>query len=282
MKKIQITLIALLISTLGHAQQWTGSSSSTGLITRLGDISVANDNARLTDVGSDRAALDLFDQDDAEFLRLYASGGHAYFRVQGSSPGAMIFYPGNSEHVRFTANGYVGIGTPNPADKLHIDLDNNGEFIFENMGSAAAQIRNRTGNLILNAQAVELEDNTGEVMRIVGGKIGIGTTNPKSKLAVNGEIRATKVKVLTDISVPDYVFEPDYDLPSLKTVKAFITEHKHLPEIPSAAEIEADGMELADMNLRLLKKVEELTLYQIELLERLEKAEAEIKSLKKK
>ncbi|WP_257667133.1 hypothetical protein [Parapedobacter tibetensis] len=99
---------------------------------------------------------------------------------------------------------------------------------------------------------------------IVNGNVGIGTNNPQAKLAVNGNILATEVKVKTDISVPDYVFEPDYELTPLSEVEAYVKEHKHLPEIPSAADIQRDGLDLAEMNLLLLKKVEELTLIVIE------------------
>ncbi|MEM0942053.1 MAG: helicase associated domain-containing protein [Bacteroidota bacterium] len=81
--------------------------------------------------------------------------------------------------------------------------------------------------------------------------------------------------------MPDYVFEPDYELRSLQETKEYISEYKHLPEIPSAKEMEANGVDLGDMNMRLLKKIEELTLHQIELLERLEKQQEQINELKK-
>ncbi|WP_052444844.1 hypothetical protein [Flammeovirga sp. OC4] len=111
--------------------------------------------------------------------------------------------------------------------------------------------------------------------------VGIGTDNPKSKLAVNGQIRATEVKVLADLSVPDYVFESGYELRTLKETKKYISENKHLPEIPSANEIAKNGIDLGDMNMRLLKKIEELTLYQIELIEQLEQQNAELQIIKK-
>ncbi|MEP1097374.1 MAG: hypothetical protein ABJG78_19815 [Cyclobacteriaceae bacterium] len=83
-----------------------------------------------------------------------------------------------------------------------------------------------------------------EVMRIYNGNVGIGTPDPLSKLSVNGHTRATEVKVLADITVPNYVFESNYDLRTLEETKAYIAENKHLPEIPSAAEIEENGIDL--------------------------------------
>lgn len=114
------------------------------------------------------------------------------------------------------------------------------------------------------------------------GNIGIGTDDPQSKLAVDGQIRATEVKVLADISVPDYVFEPDYELRTLKETKEYIEENKHLPEIPSAKEIGENGLDIGDMNMRLLKKIEELTLYQIELLEKLEQQNKQLQEQQKR
>ncbi|MNK32669.1 hypothetical protein D3C87_511330 [compost metagenome] len=95
------------------------------------------------------------------------------------------------------------------------------------------------------------------------GNVGIGTNSPMAKLAVEGNILANEIKVKTDISVPDYVFEPDYELKSLEEIADYVKAHKHLPEIPSAKEVRKDGLDLAEINLLLLKKVEELTLYAI-------------------
>jgi hypothetical protein len=105
------------------------------------------------------------------------------------------------------------------------------------------------------------------------GSIGVGTNNPAEKLSVNGKIRAKEVKVET-ANWPDYVFSPSYKLPDLKETEKFIKANKHLPEIPSAAEVEKDGVSLGEMNARLLKKIEELTLYIIEQNKRIEKLES--------
>ncbi len=111
-------------------------------------------------------------------------------------------------------------------------------------------------------------------------RVGIGTSDPESKLAVDGNIRAKEIKVMEVIGAPDYVFEADYKLRTLEATKAYIEENKHLPEIPSAAEMEVNGIDLGDMNMRLLKKIEELTLYMIEINKQVQELKAENQSLK--
>ena len=96
---------------------------------------------------------------------------------------------------------------------------------------------------------------------------------PDGDAIIDGMVKSNEVKVEV-FDVPDYVFAADYNLKSLEETKQYIQENHHLPEIPSAAELEANGMELGVMNLKLLKKIEELTLHQIELLERLKKMES--------
>ncbi len=105
------------------------------------------------------------------------------------------------------------------------------------------------------------------------GEVGIGTTDVSGyRLSVAGNIRAEEIKVEAS-PWPDYVFEEDYDLRSLEETEAYIKANKHLPEIPSAKEMEAHGVQLGEMNRLLLKKIEELTLHLIQ-------KEKEIHSLK--
>ncbi|WP_126246298.1 hypothetical protein [Chitinophaga rhizosphaerae] len=98
------------------------------------------------------------------------------------------------------------------------------------------------------------------------GNVGIGTTNPgTNKLAVEGTIAARKVKVTQSSPWPDFVFKPEYKLPSLEDVVAHIRSKGHLPGIPTEAEIAKNGQDLGEMNAKLLQKVEELTLYLIDM-----------------
>jgi hypothetical protein len=116
------------------------------------------------------------------------------------------------------------------------------------------------------------------------GNVGIGTSpnsNANSyKLAVAGTIGAWgEVRVFTSNSgFPDYVFDPAYQLPSLEETEKYVKENRHLPEVPSAADIEKDGMSLNGMNTILLKKVEELTLHIIEQNKRIEALEKKLKN----
>jgi hypothetical protein len=127
-------------------------------------------------------------------------------------------------------------------------------------------------------------NNNVERMRITAeGNIAIGTTDPKNyKLAIAGKAIAEEIVVKLQANWPDYVFEKDYNLRSLFEVENFINTNKHLPEVPAAKEMEANGVNLGEMNMLLLKKVEELTLYVIELKKENEKQQLQIKALENK
>lgn len=114
-------------------------------------------------------------------------------------------------------------------------------------------------------------------------KLSIGTSQIPDNyiLAVNGAAIMEEVKVQLKEEWPDYVFEANYDLPSLKDTKAYIQKNKHLKGIPSASDVHNNGIELGKMNTLLLEKIEELTLHQIHLMELLEKQQKEIEELKK-
>ncbi|TCC87397.1 hypothetical protein EZ428_21655 [Pedobacter frigiditerrae] len=125
--------------------------------------------------------------------------------------------------------------------------------------------------------------NNEERMRISpNGDVGIGTTAPTEKLSVNGKIRAREIKVEPNPATwPDYVFETDYKVENLEELERYIKTNKHLPEMPTAKEVGANGIELGEMNRLLLKKVEELTLLLIDQGKKNEKQDEMINKLVK-
>jgi hypothetical protein len=174
------------------------------------------------------------------------------------------------------ANGNVGVGLPNPLYKFQVTTNN----------ESLIGIRLDMGKMSLGGGSEFSVDANG----ILGGRfliqsngnVGIGTTTPLAKLTVNGNLRATEIRVMTDVNIPDYVFEPSYFLRSLTDVERYIKENKHLPEIPSAREIRKDGIDVATMDAMLLKKIEEITLYMIEMKKEIDVLKEENQQLKTK
>ena len=171
--------------------------------------------------------------------------------------------------------GSMGIGTLNPQDgKLEIQSPW-GDWLFLRQdrnveGGGGFHVHNPWGNSdqaqgdpARNRFEIAYKTPAGEdlwgqfVIHGPTGNVGIGTANPQAKLDVNGDI---KVKDWT-LSVPDYVFEQDYDLRNLDQLRSYIDRHKHLPDVPSAQAIQKEGVNLAEFSMALLKKIEELSLY---------------------
>ncbi len=122
---------------------------------------------------------------------------------------------------------------------------------------------NRLKSIEINTIGIWAE--AGNNISFVQGNVGIGTTaDANTKLTVKGIIHSEEVKVDLNVPGPDYVFEADYPLASLEDTKAYIEQNKHLPGIPSSDEMQQNGVNLLEMNMKLLEKVEELTLYVIE------------------
>jgi hypothetical protein len=163
-------------------------------------------------------------------------------------------------------NGEVGIGTSQPiglfdvAGRVVIGTPNEtAYFAFPSVGPNVSHIHwGGTGDWYIRSAA----GNGTVILQDSGGNVGIGTSTPDYKLDVDGTARAKELIVET--TGADFVFENDYDLRSLEEVEAFIEEHGHLPEIPSAEQMQNEGMQVGDMQTKLLQKIEELTLYIIE------------------
>tara|TARA_B110000114_G_C15010306_1_gene364485 strand:- start:167 stop:1048 length:882 start_codon:yes stop_codon:yes gene_type:complete len=217
------------------------------------------------------------------------TGGN-YFTIQDDPTNnyLRIGY-GFNNHLSINSQGKIGIGVTTPDKNLTIQSEikiiksgnsrtqgdkaqlifgekNNdyysGSIVVENTNSNPGYV-NPKMSFILQDYNSHTPDKLKERMVIFpNGNIGIGTTNPNGwKLAVNGNIRAKEIKVETGWS--DFVFENDYKLPTLQEVENHIKEKGHLKDIPSAKEVEKNGIFLGEMDSKLLQKIEELTLYTI-------------------
>ncbi|NQX38361.1 hypothetical protein SAMN05421820_101378 [Pedobacter steynii] len=195
--------------------------------------------------------------------------GKSYVDIQGAG-------------LRVTS-GNIGIGTINPLSKFHVQADANTSGAPANSQVLIGGTTNPEKRLSLayntssNYAELQSQAYTGSYTAIIlnpnGGNVGIGTNNPSAKLAVEGNIKAREIKVESTVW-PDYVFDKDYQLPTLKEIEKHIQEKGHLPGIPSAKEVKENGIELGEMNAKLLQKIEELTLHLIEKDKQLNKVNA--------
>jgi hypothetical protein len=217
---------------------------------------------------------------------------HISKRTSSESHALHFYYYNGSTfqgpNLTLATSGNVGIGTYSPLAKLEVNgsiLQNaeNTAFGVDNIGDARLGFIKKTGSIpvlasnsggpIIFSQTNQSGIYTNiagstltERMRIdANGNVGIGSPSPDQKLTVKGIIHAQEVRVDLTVPGPDYVFEKSYRLLPLEEIKSYIDQNKHLPEVPSAAEMEKNGVQLGEMNMLLLKKVEELTLYVIEL-----------------
>jgi len=195
----------------------------------------------------------------------------------------------------FPSTGFVGIGTTAPGARLSFNDVNDGSntangITWFNTNPLEYGIYRTAGEWVLpDFQQLKISWKTGIVinpgefygksylevagggLRVTSGNVLIGKSsqlNSNYKLDVNGNVRANKVVV--NVTGADFVFEPTYTLPPLGEVKQFIEKNKHLPEIPSAKKMQADGISVGDMEMKLLQKIEELTLYIIKQQEEIE------------
>ncbi|KDN54712.1 hypothetical protein FEM21_22260 [Flavobacterium seoulense] len=215
----------------------------------------------------------------------------------------------------YILNGNLGVGTNTPNNKLDVngkahiynfplivgnDFPSDQPYRFamfydNTMSGNSKYINFGKNNTIYNCGELafnHVSDNSSENFISFGvygkgamyikadDRIGIGNSSPKNALDVNGTIHSKEVKVdMTGWS--DFVFKKEYNLPTLEEVEKHIKENGHLENIPSEKEVLENGINLGEMNAKLLQKIEELTLYMIEQERKNQNQSDEINFLKK-
>ncbi|WP_144281701.1 hypothetical protein [Chryseobacterium echinoideorum] len=256
MKKIALLVICALFSNSLFSQQWDGAANSTDNIFRNGNVSIganfANTRSKLVINGNTRLIDNskiLFGNDPVT----RPTYSHSFYTIMYNyDPAYYVDFPPSTVvkrglYMHPTYEETNGVYQTIPTDKI----------------------------------ALYLSDSK---------KVGIGTDNVDCsncldyRLFVKDGIKTEKVKVeiAANSGWADYVFEKDYKLMPLRDLQSFIDEKGHLPEIPTTDEAIANGIELKEMNILLLKKIEELTLYTLQQQKNIEEQNKRIEGLEKK
>ncbi len=170
------------------------------------------------------------------------------------------------------------IGDTNTYEVSGLSAGSTYEFTIKTLDAYGNEsvLSNQVSEAITNQNSESLWISMGNNINYTSGNVGIGTNALADYgLAVNDKVRAREIRVDND-NWADYVFNKNYNLPTLEEVQKHIQEKGHLPNIPSTKEVKANGIELGEMNKLLLEKIEELTLYILEQEKRIETLETKI------
>ncbi|MCL8535551.1 hypothetical protein M9991_01565 [Chryseobacterium gallinarum] len=257
----------------------------------------------------------LFSQDIA-FNKLYGNSDPVnyyltHYPVAGSDGLDIKWYGGirlqtTGSILQLLNNGNVGIGTIEPQTRFEVakENSNNKNVVMARFsaygatgGSNMISIGyHNTANLELNSGYTssgfrygdygdfniendnEFNASFGAINFITNKKIQLAI-KPNGNALLNGKFEAKEIKV-TSSPTADFVFDENYDLPRLEDIEKHIKEKKHLPEIASAKMMEKEGVNVGEFQIKLLQKIEELTLYSIEQNKQIKQLQEENKTLK--
>jgi len=249
MKKIFLSIIMVLAVTTLFAQEWL--NNGTNIYTNTGLFPSSNVGIKTTTPTQD--------------LHIYESNGPANILLQS-----------NYNEAGNKTLGSVNVTHTPTGDQFFFALRkwNGVNEMVQSCYIASTSTWAGFSSFNYSTRQFELKDgvadvlysNTGNTYFNNNGGVGIGVTSLGTgvKFQVAGKIKVQEVEVALT-PWPDYVFQPDYKLKPLEEVESFIFDNKHLPDVPSQEDVEANGLNLGQMNGILLQKIEELTLYMIEL-----------------
>ncbi len=241
-----------------------------------------------------------------EIMRI-TSGGNVGIGI--TTPATKFEVDGTSGNTLKIVDGNQGAGkilTSNATGVASWTTPNSNTYAWTLTGNTGTSISNYIGTY----DAISLRFRTSNAQRMIidsSGYVGIGATKPVARLDIrgsantdpaiivrnqydtihfrvrtNGYVEARDVLVKTGQIMPDYVFEKDYKYRSLEQLEEFINTNKHLPDVPSAADVKNGGLNVVEMDAALLRKVEEQTLYIIDLQKQITAMQKEIELLKSK
>lgn len=315
MNKIRLTILFLFLSAVSFAQV-TDTGDEVGIgETNPSDKLEVNKNGGGIDLthsnSSSYSSIESFEASSSQAAIQFIGSQfnsvnrrNAFEIVNRMPSGNIDFFTENSFSVpklRIEGNGNVGIGILSPLELLEV-----GGNVFVNHENSGfiidAADYKRVGFMKYHGKAggIWRASNQGfEIGRVSGtditaglgsspttdfyisggGQVGIGTISTGThKLAVEGSIGAREIKVEAS-GWSDFVFENSYDLRTLEEVEQHIKENGHLPEIPSETEVTENGINLGQMDAKLLQKIEELTLYMIDMNKQLKSQSARVQQL---
>ena len=224
-------------------------------------------------------------------LQIHEPAGNTQFIAAAGSnlPGISTFVPASSPSIgynvryqsgyKFMGAGYGAFWQYSPGlGKLYYYYSGTSGVADGNVSSAFALVIDSSGRLGIGTPTPTAPLHvTGNV--VFGSSAIIPATG--YKVSIDGKVICEELKVQINTSWPDYVFEDSYDLPSLESVEAKVMADKHLPGIPSAADVKAQqGIELGDMQKRMLEKVEEMYRYMFRMNKENKDLKVEVSSLK--
>jgi len=193
---------------------------------------------------------------------------------------------------KFDVNGYIHTNTAFVADAqaagniigwFRGSATGSGNVVLQGSAGAAAAYWFSANQYLKIGGTGGTEPSVGAININTSGNVGIGTLTPGSfKLAVEGSLGARSIRVTLTNPWPDYVFNKQYKLRDLLSLEHYIKLYNHLPGIPNETEVKNDGVDLGQMNAKLLEKVEELTLYIIELKKENDQIKNDLKKLSDK